>query len=49
MYMPDNNPAIINYINAEIQDRINNGKLKIGDPTLAIEIRDAFLRGAKGM
>jgi len=47
--MPDNNPDIIRYINDEMQDCIETGRLKIGDPLIAIEIRDTLLRGANGM
>jgi ankyrin repeat domain-containing protein 50 len=47
--MPDNNPDIIKYINDEMQDCIETSRLKIGDPLIAIEIRDTLLRGANGM
>lgn len=49
MHMAENNPHIVSFINAEIQDRISGGKLKVGDPALAVEIRDALIRGANGM
>ncbi|KAK0719108.1 hypothetical protein B0H67DRAFT_642493 [Lasiosphaeris hirsuta] len=43
IHMPDDNPDIVSYINSEIQNRIETGQLRIRDPTLAIEIRDALL------
>ncbi|KAK3940766.1 hypothetical protein QBC46DRAFT_341278 [Diplogelasinospora grovesii] len=47
--IPDDNPDIRGFINAELARRIESGKLTIGDPTLIIEIEDALRQGAQGM
>ncbi|KAI1366218.1 hypothetical protein F5Y08DRAFT_301566 [Xylaria arbuscula] len=47
--IPDNNTDIEEYITAELERRVGSGKLKLGDPTLILEIRDALLQGAQGM
>jgi ankyrin repeat protein len=45
----DDNPDIVNFIDAELESCIMSGRLSIGDPTLILEIQDALLRGSQGM
>lgn len=47
--MPEDNPDILNYINAQIEHQMAIGELKVGDPDLRVEIGNALIRGAKGM
>ncbi|KAH8891549.1 hypothetical protein GQ53DRAFT_648642, partial [Thozetella sp. PMI_491] len=47
--IPDDNPDIASFINAELQDCIESGRLTVRDPAIVIEIEDALLAGAQGM
>jgi hypothetical protein len=47
--MPDGNPDIENFINAELERYLQNGKLSVGDPALRLEIQTALMEGAQGM
>lgn len=47
--IPDANPEIEAYIDAELKNCLEGKKLVIGDPTLKEEIQDALLNGAQGM
>ncbi|KAK7431630.1 hypothetical protein QQZ08_001848 [Neonectria magnoliae] len=47
--IPEDNPEIVAFIDAELQARISQDKLSIGDPNIILEIRDALLIGAQGM
>ena len=47
--IPDNNTDIEDYITAELERRVVSGKLKLGEPTLILEIREVLLQGAQGM
>lgn len=47
--IPEDNPDIAKYIEAEIDNRVESGVLVVGDPILVLEIRDALLEGAQGM
>lgn len=47
--IPDDNPDIESFIEAELESCLEHNKLMIGDPTLILEIRDALLDGSKGM
>jgi ankyrin repeat protein len=47
--IPDDNPDIANFINLELERCIESGKLKIGEPTLILEIQEVLLKGAQGM
>ena len=47
--IPENNPDIKEFINAELESCIRSGKLEIGDPPLVLEIQDALWEGAQGM
>ncbi|KAK5629073.1 hypothetical protein RRF57_004788 [Xylaria bambusicola] len=47
--IPDNNTDIEDYITAELERRVESGKLKLGEPTLILEIREVLLQGAQGM
>jgi hypothetical protein len=47
--IPEDNPDIAEYVNTELRDRIESGHLKLGAPTLGLEIRDALIQGANGM
>lgn len=47
--IPDANPEIEAYIDAELEGCLKSKKLVIGEPTLIEEIEDALLKGAQGM
>ncbi|RYP18551.1 hypothetical protein DL765_003836 [Monosporascus sp. GIB2] len=47
--IPEDNPDIGGFISAELERRLESGKLMIGDPTLILEIQDTLLEGAQGM
>ena len=47
--MPDDNPDIEEFIEAELKSCIESRKLVLGDPSLILEIRDALQAGSKGM
>jgi ankyrin repeat protein len=47
--IPDENPDIKVFINAELESCIKSQKLVIGNPNLILEIRDALLKGSQGM
>ncbi|RYO84634.1 hypothetical protein DL766_005642 [Monosporascus sp. MC13-8B] len=47
--IPEDNPDIEGFISAELERRLESGKLIIGDPTLILEIQDTLLEGAQGM
>ena len=47
--IPDNNPDIEDFIEAELAICIQSRKLVLGDPSLILEIRDALQGGSKGM
>ncbi|KAJ4264701.1 hypothetical protein NW764_015786 [Fusarium oxysporum] len=47
--IPENNPDITEFIQAELERRVEFGRLRVGEPTLVLEIRDALLEGAQGM
>ncbi|KAL1961500.1 hypothetical protein VTN77DRAFT_1661 [Rasamsonia byssochlamydoides] len=47
--MPEENPDIEQFIQTELESRIESGKLSIGNPAIVLEIRDALLAGAQGM
>ncbi|KPM39010.1 hypothetical protein AK830_g7538 [Neonectria ditissima] len=47
--IPEENPDIVAFIDAELKARIHEDKLNIGDPNFILEIRDALLTGAQGM
>ncbi|KAF7524784.1 hypothetical protein G7054_g11317 [Neopestalotiopsis clavispora] len=49
MSIPDHNPDIAEFIEAELQRLMQSGKLSVGDPSLLIIIREALLQGAGGM
>jgi len=49
MAIPVDNPDIGDFISAELETRIISARLKIGDPSLIIEIQDALVKGAHGM
>jgi ankyrin repeat protein len=49
IFMPDSNPDIKAYIEAELESRVQTGKLKMGDPALILEIQDALIDGSEGM
>ncbi|KAJ5295400.1 hypothetical protein N7508_010221 [Penicillium antarcticum] len=39
----------LNFIQSDLENRIESGKLTIGNPTLILEIQDALLKGSEGM
>jgi len=45
----DSNPDIGQFIEAELEARLESGKLSIGDPAIILEIQDALEIGAQGM
>ena len=47
--IPDNNPDIGEFIEAELESCIQSRKLVLGDPSLILEIHDALQAGSKGM
>jgi hypothetical protein len=47
--MPDDNPDIEAFIEADLDRCLCNKSLILGDPTLILEIHDALLRGSQGM
>ena len=47
--IPDENPDIEAFIEAELESCIESKELIIGDPTLILEIQDALLEGSQGM
>lgn len=49
MAVRDVNPDIERYIDAALEQRIENGDLQLGDPTLILTIQDTLLSGAQGM
>ncbi|KAK6222556.1 hypothetical protein QIS74_04258 [Colletotrichum tabaci] len=47
--IPTSNPDIERYVNSELDSRLADGQLVVGDPGLVSEIRAALLGGANGM
>jgi len=47
--MPDNNPDIDSFIEADLKRCLRQKRLVIGDATLILEIQDALLKGSQGM
>lgn len=47
--IPEDNPDIETFIMAELERRIESKKLVLGNPTLAMKIYDALLKGSQGM
>lgn len=47
--IPDNNPDIAEFIQTELERRVELGRLKVGEPTLILDIRDALVERAQGM
>ncbi|KXG53472.1 uncharacterized protein PGRI_005220 [Penicillium griseofulvum] len=47
--IPSNTPDIEDFIETELESRIESGKLTIGSPLLILEIQDALLKGSQGM
>jgi hypothetical protein len=47
--MPDDNPDIEAYIDAELGSRVESGKLKLSGPVLILEIQQRLLEGSQGM
>ncbi|KAH6977610.1 hypothetical protein EDB80DRAFT_593635, partial [Ilyonectria destructans] len=49
IFIPENNPDIAEFIQTELERRVEFGSLRVGEPTLVLEIRDALLERAQGM
>ncbi|OCK77585.1 hypothetical protein K432DRAFT_436450 [Lepidopterella palustris CBS 459.81] len=47
--IPDDNPDIEAFIEAELERCLKSSKLAIGEPALILEIQDALLKGSQGM
>ncbi|RMZ68741.1 hypothetical protein GMOD_00002567 [Pyrenophora seminiperda CCB06] len=47
--IPDDNPDIDAFIEAELERCLYEERLTIGDPTLILDIRDALSKGSQGM
>jgi ankyrin repeat protein len=47
--LPDDNPDIEGYIRAELETRVESGKLKLGDPAVILEIAEKLTEGSQGM
>ncbi|KAL8365190.1 hypothetical protein RB595_004139 [Gaeumannomyces hyphopodioides] len=49
LQIPGDNPDVREFITGELETRIESGGLKIGEPTLILEIEDSLVQGAQGM
>ncbi|KAJ9141637.1 Ankyrin repeat domain-containing protein 17 [Coniochaeta hoffmannii] len=49
MPLPDDNPDIKQFIETELYNCIDSGRLMLGDPQLSLEIADVLSAGAQGM
>ncbi|RKK61634.1 hypothetical protein BFJ69_g17106 [Fusarium oxysporum] len=53
IFIPENNPDIAEFIQTELErrleSRVESRRLRVGVPTLVLEIRDALLERAQGM
>ncbi|GIK06306.1 hypothetical protein Aspvir_001953 [Aspergillus viridinutans] len=49
LLIPENNPDIEAYIDAELHERLESDRLSIGDPAIILPIRHALVTGAQGM
>ncbi|KAL5610409.1 hypothetical protein FOBRF1_006526 [Fusarium oxysporum] len=53
IFIPENNPDIAEFIQTELErrleSRVESRRLRVGEPTLVLEIRDALLERAQGM
>ncbi|RYC78041.1 hypothetical protein BFJ63_vAg19085 [Fusarium oxysporum f. sp. narcissi] len=49
IFIPENNPDIAEFIQTELERRLESRRLRVGVPTLVLEIRDALLERAQGM
>ncbi|RHZ54012.1 NACHT domain protein [Aspergillus thermomutatus] len=47
--IPENNPDIEAYIDAELHERLESSKLCIGNPAIILSIQHALVTGAQGM
>ncbi|GFF54939.1 hypothetical protein IFM58399_09952 [Aspergillus lentulus] len=47
--IPENNPDIDAYIDAELHERLESDRLCIGDPAIILSIQHALVTGAQGM
>lgn len=45
----ENNPDIVDYVQAEVDNRVRDGRLTTRDPELVIDIKEELMRGAGGM
>ena len=47
--MPEAGKEIVDYINSDLQQRLETGALSLGDPSIIIAIQDTLSKGAQGM
>ncbi|KAF7114771.1 hypothetical protein CNMCM5793_000310 [Aspergillus hiratsukae] len=47
--IPENNPDIEAYIDAELRERLESDRLCVGDPAIILSIQHALVTGAQGM
>lgn len=47
--IPDDNPDIDAFIEADLKRYLRQERLTIGDPTLILEIQDTLSKGSQGM
>jgi ankyrin repeat protein len=47
--LPDDNPDIEAFVEADLERCLSQKRLTIGDPALILEIQDALLKGSQGM
>ncbi|KAH7120338.1 hypothetical protein B0J13DRAFT_162983 [Dactylonectria estremocensis] len=47
--IPENNPDIAEFIQAELVRQVESSRLILGEPTVVLEIRDALIAKAQGM
>ncbi|KAM0224224.1 hypothetical protein ACHAPA_004116 [Fusarium lateritium] len=45
----ENNPDIVDYVQAEVDNRVRDGRLATRDPVLVKDIKEELMRGAGGM
>ena len=49
VFMPDDNPDIVMFIEGELANLVSSGKLKLGDPVLVLDIQQKLMDGSQGM
>ncbi|KAI9704573.1 MAG: hypothetical protein M1820_005486 [Bogoriella megaspora] len=47
--IPDDNPEIAQFVESELESRIESGTLKLGNPAMSLQIYDALVEKSQGM